>query len=64
MAYKLNEAVVENKIRHRPATSSMSDFWSSFGVLSLIRIIAALLQPIADCDETFNYWYAIQGAKK
>lgn len=27
-----------------------------FILLSLVRVIAALTSPIADCDETFNYW--------
>ena len=26
------------------------------GVLMAVRVVAALLNPIADCDETFNYW--------
>ena len=28
----------------------------AFILLSLVRVIAALTSPIADCDETFNYW--------
>lgn len=27
-----------------------------FGGLVVVRIAAALLSPIADCDETYNYW--------
>jgi alpha-1,2-mannosyltransferase len=27
-----------------------------FGLLFVVRLVIALFVPIADCDETFNYW--------
>jgi alpha-1,2-mannosyltransferase len=30
--------------------------WFCFGVILAARVASALLSPIADCDEVFNYW--------
>jgi len=31
----------------------------AFLLLAVVRIVSALTNPIADCDETFNYWEVI-----
>jgi alpha-1,2-mannosyltransferase len=33
----------------------MGEFRFFFGLVA-VRVLAALLAPIPDCDEVFNYW--------
>lgn len=48
--------------QHAPSSSSLEQHLSvrtlvpAFLALCLVRCFSAMVQPIADCDEVFNYW--------
>ena len=41
---------------HSSGTYALPSFWALFLPLLVVRLVAALTCPIADCDETFNYF--------
>lgn len=53
-----NDSVHVNKIHSDfPCNSSLKIYTLPvFTILAVIRISAAFLSPIADCDEVYNYW--------
>eukprot|EP01083_Nonionella_stella_P282701 961987_1 len=52
------ETIVENNHDDTTKNGHPKDTWYFPLVISLfiMRILSALLNPISDCDETFNYW--------